>query len=314
VRTLLRVLAEHRSAHPDAARVGVGDLSRPLGGDFGPRFGGIGHASHQNGLDVDVSYPRRDGREAPPGRPRDVDRALAQDLVDRFVRAGATKVFVGPGLGLRGPKRVVQPLIHHHDHLHVRLAADRPRRELLGRSPDARPIVAYRLGNPAARRVLVVGTVHGNEPEGLAVVQRLLRQPPPLRAELWVVPDLNPDGRARGTRGNAFGVDLNRDFDTFSQRETRIARHLVERIEPALSIWFHQPQAVVRAYGPSVDVARRYARLARVPYRTLEWPPGSASRWQNGRGERSFVVELGPRRLPPRAAARHVRAVLAFTR
>jgi murein endopeptidase len=314
VRTVLRVLAEYRRAHPEASRVGVGDLSRPLGGDFGPSFGGLGHASHQNGLDVDVSYPRRDGLERPPVRAGDVDRALVQDLVDRFVAAGATKVFVGPALRLRGPKRVVQPLVHHHDHMHVRLAPDRPRRELLGRSPDARPILAYRLGNPAARRLLVVGTVHGNEPEGLKVVERLLRQPAPLRAELWVVPTLNPDGVARRTRGNAFGVDLNRDFGTFSQRETRIARRLVERIEPSLSVWFHQPQAVVRAYGPSVEVARRYARLARAPYRTLVWPPGSASRWQNGLGQRSFVVELAPGRLRPRAAARHVRALLAFTR
>ena len=40
VRTVLRVVAEHRAAHPDAPRVGIGDLSRPRGGDFGPRFGG----------------------------------------------------------------------------------------------------------------------------------------------------------------------------------------------------------------------------------------------------------------------------------
>jgi hypothetical protein len=41
--------------------------------------------------------------------------------VDRFVAAGAEKVFVGPRLGLRGPRRVVQPLAYHDDHLHVRL-------------------------------------------------------------------------------------------------------------------------------------------------------------------------------------------------
>jgi murein endopeptidase len=314
VRTLLRVLAEHRRAHPDAGRLGIGDLSRPFGGDFGPRYGGIGHASHQNGLDVDVYYPRRDRRELPPARARQVDRALAQDLADRFVRAGAVKVFVDPRLGLRGPPRTVQPLVHHHDHMHVRLAGDRPRRVLLGRSPDAREILAYRLGNPAARRLLVVGTVHGDEPEGLRVVRRLLRQPPPVGAELWVVPNLNPDGLARGTRGNAYGVDLNRDFGTFSQRETRIARRLVERIRPAVSVWFHQPQAVVRAYGASVPVARRFARAAEARYRTLVWPPGSAARWQNGRGERSFVVELGPGRVPPRTVTRYVRALGALAR
>ena len=40
-------------------------------------------------------------------------------LVDRFVAWGATKVFVGPELRLRGPRNVVIPLIHHDDHLHV---------------------------------------------------------------------------------------------------------------------------------------------------------------------------------------------------
>jgi murein endopeptidase len=121
VSALLGVLREFASAHPDAPRIGVGDLSRPQGGDFGPRYGQPGHVSHQNGLDADVYYPRRDRRERAPRSPEQVDRALAQDLVDRFVRAGAVKVFVGPRTGLRGDPRIVQPLRLHDDHLHVRL-------------------------------------------------------------------------------------------------------------------------------------------------------------------------------------------------
>ncbi len=78
----------HRRAHPGAPRVLVGDLSRPRGGPFGPRFGGPGHVSHQNGLDVDVYYPRRDRLEAAPTRVAQIDRRLAQDLVDRFLAAG----------------------------------------------------------------------------------------------------------------------------------------------------------------------------------------------------------------------------------
>jgi hypothetical protein len=119
--TLLQVLGDFQDAHPDAPRVGVGDLSRPQGGNFGPRFGGLGHASHQNGLDVDVFYPRRDRREREPVNPAQVDRALAQELVDRFVAAGAQYVFVGRHTGLRGPRRVVQAIPHHDDHLHVRI-------------------------------------------------------------------------------------------------------------------------------------------------------------------------------------------------
>ena len=119
--TVRRVLAAYAGRHPHAPPVLVGDLSRPRGGDFGRRYGGIGHASHQNGRDVDVYYPRLDGRLRAARRPDQVDRAAAQELVDAFVRAGAQLVFVGPSLDLHGPPKVVQPLVHHDNHLHVRL-------------------------------------------------------------------------------------------------------------------------------------------------------------------------------------------------
>jgi murein endopeptidase len=125
LRTLRRVLAAYARRHPDAPPVLVGDLSRPRGGDFGPRFGGIGHASHQNGLDADIYYPRLDRVLRRARRPDQVDRAAAQELVDAFVAEGAQYVFVGPSLGLRGPREVVQALTHHDDHLHVRLRASR---------------------------------------------------------------------------------------------------------------------------------------------------------------------------------------------
>ena len=121
VAVLVRVLSDYRAEHPGAARVGIGDLSRPHGGNFGPRFGAPGHASHQNGLDADVYYPRRDGLERRPRSPAMVDRLLSQDLVDRFVEAGAQFVFVGPHVRLRGPPKVVQPLRLHDDHMHVRI-------------------------------------------------------------------------------------------------------------------------------------------------------------------------------------------------
>jgi murein endopeptidase len=121
VRTTLRVVREFAAAHPAAPRIGIGDLSRPHGGDFGPRYGLPGHASHQNGLDVDLYYPRLDRRERAPLVPDQIDRELSQDLVDRFVRAGAERVFVGPSTGLDGPSGVVVPLVNHDNHLHVRL-------------------------------------------------------------------------------------------------------------------------------------------------------------------------------------------------
>ena len=126
VRTVVDVVAGYRLANPGAPRVGVGDLSRRHGGDFGVRYGILGHVSHQNGLDVDVYYPRIDGRERRPYKPSQVDRPLAQDLVDRFVAAGARTVYVGPSLALEGPGRIVEPLVHHDDHLHVRLPLTAP--------------------------------------------------------------------------------------------------------------------------------------------------------------------------------------------
>ena len=127
IRVVLKVLHEHRAAYSFAPRVGVADLSRPHGGKFGRRFGGIGHASHQNGLDVDIWYPRLDGLERRAERVDLIDLELAQDLVDRFVAAGARYVFVGPRTPLTGPRRVVQPLINHDDHLHVRIPPRRDR-------------------------------------------------------------------------------------------------------------------------------------------------------------------------------------------
>jgi len=121
VRTVLQVIHDFRLEHDDAQRVGIMDLSRPRGGRFGKNFGGLGHASHQNGLDADILYPRSDDTERRPVRPSQVDRKLAQELVDRFVAAGAVKVFVGPRLRLKGPRKIVVPLIHHDDHLHVRI-------------------------------------------------------------------------------------------------------------------------------------------------------------------------------------------------
>jgi murein peptide amidase A len=54
--------------------------------------------------------------------------------------------------------------------------------------------------------------IHGNETAGLAITSALRRIRPPRGVQLWLVPELNPDGVAAGTRQNADGVDLNRNF------------------------------------------------------------------------------------------------------
>ncbi|MGH3115658.1 MAG: penicillin-insensitive murein endopeptidase [Gaiellales bacterium] len=324
VRTTLEVLAEYADANPEAPRVGIGDLSRRRGGDFGPRFGGIGHASHQNGLDVDVYYPRRDERERPPRVPRQIDRRLARDLLERFVAAGAAKVFVGPRTGLTGPPAVVEVLPAHHDnHMHVRLPGDGVSSALVGESTRGQPIRAFALGS-GRPRILVVGCIHGNECAGSVVANRLLHARPPRRGSITVVQDVNPDGHAAKRRGNARGVDLNRNFPgtwrpiatagraPASELETQVAMRLILRLRPDVTIWFHQPQTLVRASGSSVPIARRFARLAGMRFARLPWPPGAATAWQHGAlpGSRAFVVELAPGELGIREAGRYARAVL----
>ncbi|HSP73747.1 MAG TPA: M14 family zinc carboxypeptidase, partial [Gaiellaceae bacterium] len=80
----------------------------------------------------------------------------------------------------------------------------------LGRSQDGRPIVAVHVGDPSGPRVVVFGCIHGNECAGVPVALALEREH--TKADLWIVPVLNPDGRAAGRRQNARGVDLNRNW------------------------------------------------------------------------------------------------------
>src|SRR3989442_14725867 len=80
---------------------------------------------------------------------------------------------------------------------------------LLGRSWEGRAIRAVEVGDPAGTRVLVVGCIHGNEPAGIAIAQRLERSSP-RGVDLWIVPVLQPDGRAADTRRNAARGDRDR--------------------------------------------------------------------------------------------------------
>lgn len=121
VRMVMRVQRRYAAAEPGELPMLVGDLSRPRGGDFGVKYGIVGHSSHQNGLDVDVYYPRRDGRRGVPRKPEAVNIRLAQRLVDLFVEAGAQTVLVGPNVALEGPPNVVKPYPNHDNHLHVRI-------------------------------------------------------------------------------------------------------------------------------------------------------------------------------------------------
>ena len=181
-------------------------------------------------------------------------------------------------------------------------------------------------------KVLVVGSIHGNETAGRAVLARLRRSTPPPGVELWLVGSVNPDGARRGTRQNARGVDLNRNFgrrwagggrpfDTyypgrraFSEPETRAVRRLVRRIRPAVTVWYHQHLRLVNlSSGADPRVVRAYARRVGLPARPLPNYHGTATSWQNHAfpGTSAFVVELPAGPLGGASARRHARAVLA---
>ena len=215
----------------------------------------------------------------------------------------------------------------------VALAATPVHQEVIGHSVRGHAIRAVALGEPnAPTKVLVVGCIHGNEGAGIAIARRLERTAPPAGVQLWVVEDLNPDGHAAGTRQNAHGVDLNRNwpvgwrrhrgglFDSgpspLSEPETRAAWRLILRVRPDVSIWYHQHLRLVDESGGEVWIERSYAQLVGLPARRLlPLLPGTAVRWENARirGSTAFVVELPAGRLSSAAVARYARAVRAIS-
>ncbi len=202
---------------------------------------------------------------------------------------------------------------------------------VLGRTVLGRPITAVHLiGTHAVRRVVVVGSIHGNEPAGIAITRLLERLDPPAGLDLWIVDDLNPDGVAAGTRHNADGVDLNRNFPyawqpighrgepeysgprPLSEPESRIAAALLTRIRPDVTIWYHQQQNLVDDSGGDPTIERRYAQLVGLPFQRLTRYPGSATGWQNATFQptTAFVVELPAGPLSPSTANRYADAVV----
>jgi murein peptide amidase A len=200
---------------------------------------------------------------------------------------------------------------------------------VVGHSVQQRPITLVHVAGPGPR-ILVVGCIHGNEPAGIAIVRALEQTHP--KADLWLVPALNPDGLAADTRQNAHGVDLNRNFPSlwqhfghpgstyysgpkpFSEPETRAARDLIRRIKPRYTIWYHQHMDVVWAYGRSTAAGRRYAQLAGMRLLHRSWLAGSATNWQNHLpdGGASITVELPAGSLDRNGLRRQVRAVLGL--
>lgn len=156
-------------------------------------------------------------------------------------------------------------------------------RELLGESFEGRPIRVFHRGDPEEIRVLVVGCIHGDECAGIQITRRLRTGEPRHFVDLWILPNLNPDGRAAHTRQNARGVDLNRNFPTpnwerdaplywdkrtrkdprrwpghkpLSEPESRFLHEQMQRFQPHLIVAIHAPYGVLDFDGPSVPPSK----------------------------------------------------------
>lgn len=173
--------------------------------------------------------------------------------------------------------------------------------EAIGASEQGAPINAYLLGDPnAPTRIVVLGQMHGDEPAGRRVVKALRTLAPPDDSAIWVIPTMNPDGHTRGTRTNARGVDLNRNFPTqwreggtgtrqwsgpraASESETQAMMKFLRDVRPTAVLSFHQPFGVVDiTHPPARKAGRLLARWMDMPARAVDCSgpcPGTLTEW-----------------------------------
>jgi murein peptide amidase A len=210
-------------------------------------------------------------------------------------------------------------------------------RQQLGRSVQKRPITAVQVGDPAGTRVaLVVGVIHGDERAGLRIARAVKRRAAGAEAalrgtQLWVIATVNPDGVRAHTRKNSHGVDLNRNFPfrwrgdvphsngyypgphPASEPETRAVMGFVRRIQPDLSIWYHQPWGAVLACRGRPQIAAEYAKLVGMRTSCMgKGLRGTAISWETHVFPESsaFVVEMPPGKVSGAGAERQARAAL----
>ncbi len=195
----------------------------------------------------------------------------------------------------------------------------------LGRSEEDRPIRLALIGDltAPAETVLLLGGVHGSAPAGPPLCEAIAAEIAALPAgalagrRIAIIPDLNPDGLARGTRRNARRIDLNRDFPTRDgargaprARETRALLAAIERLAPARIVSIHQPLRCVNWDGPAEPLARAAAARCGYPARaSIGYPtPGSLGTWAG----RERAIPTITHELPPGTDhARHLRETRA---
>jgi protein MpaA len=212
-----------------------------------------------------------------------------------------------------------------------------PREITIGMSHLGRPILAVQIQDSPHRPVIAIGSIHGDESMGLEVVERLRSSPDiPEGLNLWIIPTVNPDGLAASARGNARGVDLNRNFATddwrfvgqgsekysgeaaASEVETKAVQQFVLEQQPLLVVWWHQFGYYVdeQRTVANFDLIKRFSELTGLPITDVGCGStpcvGNATVFINSNieGASSFVVEL-PRDVSSRALDEQAQAFLA---
>lgn len=192
---------------------------------------------------------------------------------------------------------------------------------VIGKSVAGRKIRAYHLGEPGKRKVVLISTMHGDEPAPRQILAALRTGPPIRGIDLWVVPTYNPDGLARHTRKNAHGVDLNRNYPfrwanldgpyesgprPASEPETRAMMRFLSNVRPSRILSFHQPLHGVDTDTKLHRFAVRTAHKLNLPVKTFDCGSvchGTMTMWYNHRFPGAAVtVEYGAH--PPRQRLR----------